>query len=442
MPSWEGLAAARWQRLPGFRTTTARQWADPAWQIRNSARSVQDLRSILGDLVPDSFYEDLARDQAGSAPMPLGLSPHWLSLIRWERALECPLRRYTLPLHGERRNPPSHPMARPDPLRESVSSPAPGLIRRYPSTVLVLLSHNCPVLCGYCSRMRNRRTGAAPFQPHSRDEALLRSLHAMEPVEDILVSGGDLSMVPMDRLEPFLGSLLDIRSLREIRLATRAPVALPQWVMQPRLLLMLEKLTGEAASRGIRISLQTQVNHPQAITSATVNAVAALKQAGLAEVRNQAVLLAGVNDQPDTMLRLHRKLWLEADILPYYVFLCELLPGVEHWRVPLARAVDIQEELQGMLPGFLTPRFRVDLVGLGKRSLDSRKGHDPILGLHWWRGLPPMLPHGTTHHDATAITAVYPDPLHTLSEEGRQRWQKPWREILSQLPEALQEVPQ
>jgi lysine 2,3-aminomutase len=76
-------------------------------------------------------------------------------------------------------------------------------------------------------------------------------------------------------------------------------------------------------------------------------------------VNNQAVLLKGVNDEPEVMLDLCRSLF-RARVRPYYLYQCDLTRGVEHFRTPINRGIEIMEYLRGRLGGLAIPQYIVD----------------------------------------------------------------------------------
>ena len=51
----------------------------------------------------------------------------------------------------------------------------------------------------------------------------------------------------------------------------------------------------------------------------------------------------------------------EAAIMPYYFYLCDMIPGSEHWRLAVWQAQELQHAIMGYLPGFATPRLVCDV---------------------------------------------------------------------------------
>ena len=88
---------------------------------------------------------------------------------------------------------------------------------------------------------------------------------------------------------------------------------------------------------------------------------------GVRDVRNQGVLLNGVNADPHALLDLCFRLLDGAQIMPYYFYMCDMIPFSEHWRMSLGEAQHLQHSLMGYLPGFATPRIVCDVPFVGKR---------------------------------------------------------------------------
>lgn len=101
-------------------------------------------------------------------------------------------------------------------------------------------------------------------------------------------------------------------------------------------------------------------------------------------VRNQTVLLKGVNDDLATMSALIRKL-ADLNIQPYYVYQSDMIRGVEDLRTPLSTILHLEKHLRGTIAGFMTPSFVVDLPGGGgKRLANSFDSYDEEAGVSYW----------------------------------------------------------
>src|SRR5947209_17948645 len=73
------LDGAFWQKIPAYRTVDEATFLDHSWQAKNTITNPAKLLSAVQDLVPKSFYDDVA-DGFARAPMSLRVSPYLLSL--------------------------------------------------------------------------------------------------------------------------------------------------------------------------------------------------------------------------------------------------------------------------------------------------------------------------------------------------------------------------
>ena len=239
------LSEPDWRRYPGWATVTDTEWRDPQWQRAHSVKNIAQLRAVAGDLLDERFYADLAADQQQRATMSMLLPPQMLNCMAPHCAPERrslteafyvdPIRRYMLPLLSDREPEwASHPYAERDSLHESDMWVVEGLTHRYPTKVLAEMVSTCPQYCGHCTRMdlvgnctptisKTRLT----LQPADRQDRMLRYLRATPVVRDVVVSGGDVANVPWPRLESFLLQLLEIDTIRDIRLVTKALAGIP-----------------------------------------------------------------------------------------------------------------------------------------------------------------------------------------------------------------------
>lgn len=435
------LSEPDWHRYPGWATVTESQWRDPQWQRAHSVKNIKQLRAVMGDLLDDDFYADLVADQQHKATMSILLPPQVLNTMAPDcepgrgRLTEAfyadPIRRYMVPLLSDRDAEwGSHPHAERDSLHESDMWVVEGLTHRYPTKVLAELVSTCPQYCGHCTRMDlvgNSTPTTSKTQlllkPADRMDRMLDYLRATPTVRDVVVSGGDLANVPWPRIESFLMQLLEIDTIRDIRLASKGLAALPQHWLQPGVLKGVERTASKAAARGVNLALHTHVNHVQSLTPLVAAAARALLDAGLRDVRNQGVLLRGVNNSADDLLDVCFALQDEANILPYYFYMCDMIPNSEHWRIALWEAQQLQLEIMGYLPGFATPRVVCDVPFVGKRWVHQEVYYDRIRGIsHWTKNYRT----GLEATDADALTRVYPyyDPIDSLPSSGQAWWRK------------------
>jgi KamA family protein len=340
-----------------------------------------------------------------------------------------PVRLYMIPLFGDRRADwPSHPHAARDSLHEAEMWAVEGLTHRYPTKVLAELLPTCPQYCGHCTRMDLVGTSTPQIDKHrfglkqpDRLAAMLDYLRRSPGVRDVVVSGGDVANLPWRRLEGFVSDLLDIDNIRDIRLASKALMGLPQHWLQDEVRAGMERLATKARERGAQIAIHTHVNAAQSVTPLVARATRAMLDTGIRDVRNQGVLMRGVNDSPEALLDLCFALLDEAGILPYYFYMCDMIPGSEHWRLAVWEAQALQHGIMGYLPGFATPRLVCDVPYVGKRWVHQLADYDRARGISYWTK---NYRTGIESGDSGALTRRYEyyDPIYTLPEEGRRWW--------------------
>jgi lysine 2,3-aminomutase len=420
-----------WTRLPGYRSVTAEQWESAQWQRAHTVKNLKELKAAFGELLTEDLAVDIQRDMFERATMSMLIPPQMLNTMD-ERDLRAdPVRRYMAPAFSEREPDwPSHPYAARDSLHEADMWAVEGLTHRYPTKVLAELLSTCPQYCGHCTRMDlvgNSTPTIAKYkfeikQP-DRHQLMLDYLRKTPSVRDVVVSGGDVGNMPIQRLEEFVSALLDIETIRDIRLATKALMGLPQHFLQPEVQAGLERLGEKARRGGVSLAVHTHVNHANSLTPLVARATRQFFDWGYRDVRNQGVLLRGVNTTPMDLLELSFTLLDRCGILPYYFYMCDMIPNSEHWRTAVWEARDLQHAIMGYLPGFATPRIVCDVPFVGKRWVHQVEEYDRERGISYWTK---NYRTGIEYDDPEALTRRYPyyDPVYTLPESG-QRW---WRE--------------
>lgn len=318
---------------------------EPGWQqeLRQALRSLADLERHF--VLTNSEREGAQRAEAEG--FPISVTPYYASLAD-KHDPTCPIRRQIVPRAEEAHE------ARGDlrdPLGEEAHEVAPELVQRYPDRALLLVTDRCAVYCRFCTRSRLVGNGGGPRSLDTLKPAL-DYLRAHPEVRDLIVSGGDPLAMSTGRLTALLGELRTIPSIETIRLASRVPVVLPGRITAELL---------EALRPFHPLWVMTHFNHPKELTAASRAACRRLADAGF-PVMNQSVLLRGVNDDAETLKELFRGLVRER-VRPYYLLQMDPVRGSSHLRTPLARGVEIMEQLQGRLSGIALPKLIVDTPG-------------------------------------------------------------------------------
>lgn len=327
-----------------FPNVTDAQWNDWKWQVKNRIETLEQLKQYI-TLTPEE--ENGVKESLKTLRM--AITPYYLSLID-PNDPNCPIRKQSVPTIAETHQAGADLL---DPLHEDEDSPVPGLTHRYPDRVLFLITDQCSMYCRHCTRRRF----AGQHDCESPKERIQKSIDyiARTPqVRDVLLSGGDGLLVSDAMLESIIERLRAIPHVEIIRIGTRTPVVCPQRITDD-LVNMLKKYHP--------IWVNTHFNHPNEITPESAEACAKLANAGI-PLGNQSVLLRGVNDCVHVMKQLVRNL-VKIRVRPYYIYQCDLSMGIEHFRTPVSKGIEIIEALRGHTSGYAVPTFVVDAPGGG-----------------------------------------------------------------------------
>lgn len=407
-----------WKEIPAWKNTSQEEFADHLWQSKNSIRKIEQVKKVLGDRVSDELINDMMEGQR-QTPMNIRITPYVFSLIDWNNPVDDPLRKQFLPLGSQFL--PDHPFYKLDSLHEDTDSPVPLLTHRYPDKVLFLPLTTCPVYCSYCTRSRviggsterieKDTYGANPKKWVDVFDYLRRT----PSVEDVVISGGDSYNLTAAQIKIIGETLLDIPHIRRLRYATKGIAIFPQKILTDDAWVMaIKSVRDKAVSMNKQIVIHTHFSSPKEITKWSQDAMARLHTENIL-VRNQAVLQTGVNNSPEEMVALTRKLSF-INIQPYYVYQADMVQGCEHLRTTVGDAIELEKIVRGITAGFNTPTFVCDLPGGGgKRHISSFEYYDKENGISAWKA-----PYVKLNE-----TFMYFDPIHRLSPEAQKRWENP-----------------
>ncbi|MBN2604281.1 MAG: lysine 2,3-aminomutase [Bacilli bacterium] len=338
---YEGHTERRYKYFPNV---TDEQWNDWHWQVKNRITSATELHQ----------YFELENDELRTidnvlAQFRMAITPYYLTLINPENKQD-PVRLQAVPALDELYVG-KHDLE--DPLHEEGDSVVPGLTHRYPDRVLFLITDMCSMYCRHCTRRRfagQKDTGSKM----DNVEKALEYIRNHPEVNDVLLSGGDALLVSDSYLEYIISELRKIEHVGVIRIGSRVPVVMPQRITED-LVNMLQKYHP--------IWINTHFNHPKELTMESKKALDLMANAGI-PLGNQSVLLKGVNDCVNVMKKLVKRL-IEVRVRPYYIYQCDLSKGIEHFRTPVSKGIEIIEGLRGHISGIAVPTFVVDAPGGG-----------------------------------------------------------------------------
>jgi lysine 2,3-aminomutase len=239
-----------------------------------------------------------------------------------------------------------------DPIGDGAHEVTPGLVHRYPDRVLLKLTAVCAVYCRFCFRREMVGQGAGGLGANEI-AAAVAYVRAHPEIWEVVVSGGDPLVVSPRRLSGLGAALAAIDHVKVVRFHTRVPVVAP------------ERITGELVaalqSAGKATWVAIHANHPRELTAEARAALARLSAGGLFLV-SQTVLLAGVNDDAETLAALMRA-FVESGVKPYYLHHADLAPGTGHFRTSIDTGQALMKALRGRLSGLAQPTYVLDVPG-------------------------------------------------------------------------------
>lgn len=324
------------------------------WQMPDWRRQQADLVTDAGELCALLGLDPAALpDGLDAGPdFPLRVPRRYLQLIEPGNPAD-PLLRQILASGRERETVPGYGA---DPLEEGEHTAVPGLLHKYHGRALLVVTGACAVHCRYCFRRH------FPYQSHlsgGRWRAALDWLAGRPDIHEIILSGGDPLTLGNERLAQLLDELATLPHLKRLRIHSRTPVVIPERLDEGLRTLM--------DSDRWRATLVLHANHPREVSPALAAACRPLARAGVT-LLNQAVLLAGVNDDETVLADLSEALF-DAGILPYYLHQLDAVAGAAHFAVPDGRARTLHRALRARLPGFLVPRLAREEPGEAAKTV-------------------------------------------------------------------------
>jgi len=238
-----------------------------------------------------------------------------------------------------------------DPVGDMSAMATPGLIHKYRNRALFIVTGACAIHCRYCFR---RHFPYSEAQINSENwEPAFQYLREHKEVTEIILSGGDPLIISDEKLTHLVSELEQIKHIKRLRIHSRIPSVLP------------ERITGDLLellqNSRFNVSLVTHINHPNEINQKN-RAVFKMIQTSNIQLLNQSVLLADINNNPETLIDLSEKLY-ETGILPYYLHLLDPVQGAAHFYVKEADARVFLDEMTNSLPGYLVPKLVKEISG-------------------------------------------------------------------------------
>lgn len=301
--------------------------------LQNSIRDIEGLQKVLP-------MEDSEAAQMGMIieKYPLCINPYYMGLVNKDDPND-PIRKMCIPdIHEFSEG------GQADTSGEAENTVIQGMQHKYRQTALILSTNQCAMYCRHC--FRKRMVGASSDEIASQLPAMADYVRSHKEINNVLISGGDAFLNSNETILKYLRYFTAISTLDFIRFGTRIPVVLPHRIFEDVELLRMLEFYNEKK----QIIIVTQFNHPRELTPEAIQAVQDLRNVGCI-VRNQTVLLKGVNDDANTLASLMNGL-VACGVIPYYIFQCRPVAGVQNqFQVPFVRGVEILEGAKKQMNG-------------------------------------------------------------------------------------------
>ena len=282
-----------------------------------------------------------------AAQYAVAITPSMADLIE---AQDDPIARQFLPSEAELE---LRPGESGDPIGDFAHSPVEGIVHRYPDRVLLKLNHACAVYCRFC--FRREMVGPDGLRPLSAEalDAAMAYIAERPDIWEVIVTGGDPFILSPRRLQDAMRRLARIDHVKIVRFHTRVPAVAPEMVT--------DELVAALKAPGKTVYVALHANHARELTPAARAACGRIVDAGI-PMLGQTVLLAGVNDDPETLAALMRAL-VETRIKPYYLHHADLAPGTSHVRTSLEHGQILMRAMRGTVSGLCQPTYILDIPG-------------------------------------------------------------------------------
>jgi lysine 2,3-aminomutase len=296
-----------------------------------------------GLLTPDP------RLSVAAQSMAIALTPEMTALIDHNDLARDPIAKQFVPSVHETEVAPEELS---DPIGDEARTPVKGIVHRYPDRVLLKPLHVCPVYCRFCFRREKVGPGGEALSA-AELSAALAYIRGHGEIWEVILTGGDPLMLAPRRLGALVAALDAISHVAVIRVHTRVPIVDPGRVTAELVAALKPKRAG--------LWFGIHCNHARELTGEARGALARLADAGF-PLLGQSVLLAGVNDDVDTLEQLMRAL-VTARVKPYYLHHPDLVRGTGHFRVAIEHGQALMRALRGRLSGLAQPTYVLDVPG-------------------------------------------------------------------------------
>lgn len=241
-----------------------------------------------------------------------------------------------------------------DPVQDESFRKGKRLLQKYEGRALLLTTAACAMHCRFCFRSH--------FDYQENTNFFEQELEALEKdttLSEVILSGGDPLSLSNTQLERLFKRFDLIPHLKRIRFHSRFPIGIPERIDAEFLSIL------SASSKQLVFVLHC--NHARELDEEILAALKSIQKLGI-PVLNQAVLLKGINDNPETLKALMQSL-ADHGILPYYLHQLDKVEGAGHFEVEEERGHGLMKALSSSLSGYAVPKYVREIPGKSEKTL-------------------------------------------------------------------------
>jgi lysine 2,3-aminomutase len=218
-----------------------------------------------------------------------------------------------------------------------------GFERLYQDRAIILLQMECPAHCRFCFRKNRVHTPTREMTDEEIDQAC-QYLQLHPEISKIVITGGE-PFLNTQKLFDVLDKIFSIGTIFDVRIGTRALLTMPEIFSQEvvKKLSSYNQMCLENPLQSKCLSLSVHFNHSEEFFLEVMQAIERIHSHKIL-IRNQAVLLKGINDTVDSIRNL-QNICIRNQVLPYYLSHCDPIKGNEHFRTLVQSGLDIMKEL-------------------------------------------------------------------------------------------------
>ena len=323
-------------------------YSDWKAELSQCVGSINELLKLLG-----LNARDLNATEQAAIDFPIKVPHSFIQMMEYGNPND-PLLKQVLPISSELAIDSNYSA---DPVNESNYNPVPGIVHKYRKRLLMIISPNCAINCRYCFRRH------FPYDENRQSKqqwlSALDYLKSKKEINEVIYSGGDPLAANDNFLKWLTAEIECISHIKRLRIHSRLPVVIPSRID--------DSLINWLGNSKLKPTLVMHINHANEISPQLSQGVDRLKQSGVS-VLNQSVLLKGINDSSYQLIALSEKLF-DSGIMPYYLHMLDPVKGASHFDVSKKHAIEIFNQIQNVLPGFLTPKLVQERAGKLAKTL-------------------------------------------------------------------------